>query len=68
MTRVRVTAAEDVGAVIAALRELIEALDRRVPDMKRVDEVRVLGQAAMLRAEAIARIHSLSAMPHGSRE
>jgi len=60
MTRVRVTAAEDVEAVIAALRELIEALDRRVPDMERVGEVRVLRQAAELRAEAITRIHYLT--------
>ena len=60
MTRVSVTAPENAGAIIVALRELVEALDRRIPDMERVGEAHTLEQAADLRAQALMRIRALS--------
>lgn len=44
---------------IRRLRELIEALDRRVPDVARAGEVAVAGAAATLRLEAVRRIGEL---------
>lgn len=46
-------------AVIAALNELIEALDRRIPVVERVGERHIREQAAELRAEAVLRIREL---------
>ena len=45
--------------VIAALSELIEALDHRVPQAERSGEIRIRKDAAMLRHEAVARIDAL---------
>ena len=47
--------------VAVALRELIEALDRRVPHVERLGEGRIAREAAVLRNEAAARIDELIA-------
>ena len=46
--------------VIAALRELIRALDRRVPHAARAGEPRIARDAHSLRHSAIARIAALT--------
>jgi hypothetical protein len=48
--------------VVAALRELIDALDRRVPHVERLGEVRIAREAADLRKEAAKEIEELSPM------
>jgi hypothetical protein len=50
---------QDRDRVIAALIELIEALDRRVPHVERVGETRIAAEAAMLRNDAMARVDEL---------
>ena len=45
--------------VIVALGELIEALDRRVPQIQRVGETGIATEAALLRDEAVTRIGEL---------
>lgn len=45
--------------VIAALTELIDALDRRVPRVERVGEIRIAHEAAALKREAMTRIDEL---------
>ena len=45
--------------VIVALGELIEALDRRVPQIQRVGETGIATEAALLRDEAVTRIGAL---------
>jgi hypothetical protein len=47
--------------VLAALGELIEALDRRLPHVERLGEVRIAREAAALRNEAKARCEQLRA-------
>jgi hypothetical protein len=49
----------DRSRVIAALKELIAALDRRVPQVKRVGEEKIAQEAATLRKDAVARIGEL---------
>jgi hypothetical protein len=46
---------------VAALRELIEALDRRVPHVERLGEARIAREAAALRKDATTRIEQLKA-------
>ena len=46
--------------VVAALRELVEALDRRVRHVERLGEVRIAREAAALREEAATRIEQLT--------
>jgi hypothetical protein len=46
---------------IATLRELIDALDRRVPHVERLGEARIARDAAALRTEATRRIEQLNA-------
>jgi hypothetical protein len=41
---------------VAALRELIGALDRRMPHSERTSEIRIAREAATLRREAVTRI------------
>lgn len=50
----------DKDRALAALRELVEALDRRVPHVERLGEVRIACEAAGLRKEAAKRIEELS--------
>jgi hypothetical protein len=45
--------------VAIALRELIEALDRRVPHVERLGEARIAREAAALRQQAAARLDEL---------
>lgn len=52
--------ADDPADVIAALHELIEALDRRIPDVTRVGESLIREQAADLRDQAVRRIEELT--------
>lgn len=47
--------------LIGDLRELIAALDRRVPRLERQGETAIARDAARLRDEAIARITQLEA-------
>jgi hypothetical protein len=44
---------------LAALRELVRALDRRVPQVERAGELRIARDAQLLRQEAVARIEEL---------
>lgn len=46
--------------MVSALRELISALDRRVPHVDRPGELRIAQDAQMLRRQAVARIAALS--------
>jgi hypothetical protein len=50
---------EDHDPIIAALRELVEALDRRVPRVERVGEGQIARDAAKLRNDAVTRIGEL---------
>ena len=56
--------------VLAALRELIDALDRRVPQVERMGEIRIAREAAALKNEAMRRIDVLKAASpdHQTRE
>ena len=47
------------AGVIAALAELIDAIDRRVPQIERAGEIQIARDAARLRSEALARISEL---------
>jgi hypothetical protein len=53
----------DRDLVVHALRELVDALDRRVAHVERLGEVRIAREAAVLRNEAVNRIQELSAVP-----
>jgi hypothetical protein len=53
-------APEDPNSVRVALCELIEALDRRVPDAERAGEGEIREQATELRAQATQRIEALA--------
>ena len=46
--------------VVAALRELVEALDQRVPHVERVAEARIARESAALHKEAADRIEELA--------
>jgi hypothetical protein len=52
--------AVDRRAMIADLRELIRALDRRVPRLERSGERTIAQEAAELRAKALKRIEQLT--------
>jgi hypothetical protein len=51
----------DSDLVVRALRELVEALDRRVPHVERLGETRIALDALALRTEAVKRIEALTA-------
>jgi hypothetical protein len=51
----------DRDVVVHALRELVDALDRRVAHVERLGETRIAREAAALREEAVNRIHELTA-------
>jgi hypothetical protein len=53
--------ASDHERVVVALRELIEALDRRVPLVERLGEVGIAREAAALRNDATKRLEELTA-------
>ena len=54
-----ITGKSSSSEVIAALSELIDALDQRLPQAERSGEIRIRNDAAMLRHEAVARIDAL---------
>lgn len=49
--------------LVRELRELIAALDRRVPHIEREGEVQIALDAAALRARAVARLAALEEEP-----
>ena len=51
----------DRELVVHALRELVDALDRRVAHVERLGEARIAREAAALRQEAVNRIDELTA-------
>ena len=53
--------------IVAALRELVEALDRRVPHVERLGEVRIAREAAALRREAAKRVKELTPAQESER-
>lgn len=53
-------AAADRAQVMNELRELIAALDRRVPQVSRVGEVAIAKAALALRDEALQRLDELA--------
>ena len=46
--------------IMSTLRELISALDRRVPHPERPGELRIARDSQMLRRQAVAQIEALS--------
>jgi hypothetical protein len=55
----------DTDPLVHALRELVDALDRRVAHVERLGEARIAREAAALRKEAVNRIQELTAAPSG---
>lgn len=53
----------DRDLVVHALRELVDALDRRVAHVERLGETRIALEAAALRKDAVNRIEELTAAP-----
>jgi hypothetical protein len=51
----------DRQRLIGQLRELIDALDSRVPQLEREGETRIAGEAAALKQKAVARLAQLEA-------
>jgi hypothetical protein len=51
----------DKDVVVHTLRELVDALDRRVAHVERLGEARIARDAAALRKDAVARIEELTA-------
>ncbi len=60
MTNTIRRSASTVNRMITTLRELVSALDRRVPHVDRPGELRIARDAQMLRREAVAQIEALS--------
>jgi hypothetical protein len=61
------TNAGDGAEVQRRLRELIAALDRRVPHLERVDEVEIARSAAALRKKAEQRLAEVETERDGSK-
>jgi hypothetical protein len=55
----------DRRLLIRQLRELIEALDRRVPDLEREGEIEIAADAVALRARAVDRLAGLERQARG---
>ena len=51
----------DRELVVRALRELVDALDRRVAHVERLGGARIARETVALREEAVNRIHELTA-------
>jgi hypothetical protein len=49
--------------LIEQLRELIDALDSRVPQLEREGETRIAGEAAALKEKAVKRLAQLDLSP-----
>ena len=52
--------AATANRIVSRLRDLIRALDRRVPQVDRPGELRIARDAQMLRRQAVAQIEALS--------
>jgi len=52
---------QDRARIVARLREIIAALDSRVPHLEREGETRIVEEAKNLRDMAVARIAALEA-------
>ena len=63
MNRAHKSTEEDRTLVLQHLRELIAALDRRVPHIERDGEIAIARIATALREQALARIAELEAEP-----
>jgi hypothetical protein len=59
MTEVQITTEIGHERLIEQLRELIAALDSRVPHIEREGEIRIADEAAALRQKAIDRLAQL---------
>ena len=59
--RIEGMAMADRDHVVHALRELVDALDRRAAHVERLGEARIAREAAALRKEAVNRIQELTA-------
>ena len=59
MTEVQITTEIGHEGLIRQLRELVGALDRRVPHLEREGETRIADEAAALRQKAIDRLAQL---------
>ena len=59
MTEVQSTTEIGRDRLIEQLRELVAALDRRVPRLEREGEIRIADEAAALRQKALDRIEQL---------
>lgn len=61
MISTRVEKAAQSREIIADLRQLIEALDRRVPRLERIGEAQIAQEASDLREQALSLIQRLRA-------
>ena len=59
MTEAQITAEIGQERLIEQLRELVAALDSRVPHLEREGEIRIADEAAALRQKAIDRLAQL---------
>ena len=59
MTEVQITTEIGHERLIEQLRELVAALDSRVPHLEREGEIRIADEAAALRQKAIDRLAQL---------
>jgi hypothetical protein len=66
MTEDTTTAAASPAQTVRELRELIAALDRRVPHVERLGEISIARAASALKLEALKRIEELECEPSPS--
>jgi hypothetical protein len=53
----------DPNAIVSALRDFVDALDRRQVHFERLGEARIAREAMALRTEALTRIQELTSAP-----
>ena len=53
--------------IVSALRELVDALDRRQAHLEHLGEERIVNESRALRKQAVTRIHELTSAP-GDRD
>ena len=66
MTQDTTAAAASPAQTVRELRELIAALDRRVPHVERLGEISIARAASALKLEALTRIEELERQPSPS--
>ena len=54
--------------LVRDLRELLSALERRLPQVHRADEASIARDAAALKARALSRLEELERMPTSTEE